>query len=353
MTRRITRLGILFRLFCLAAVVAACGRSGDEGGAANADGEAQQLEPVNDLPGPYERIEPWAELPPGAVQWGQVTGVEQGPDGHLYVMHRCFENSCAGRSEDPIVKYDMSGRPLASWGAGLFNYPHGFYVDAEGNVWATDARGNGELGHQVFKFSSDGELLLTLGQAGVAGLGPDVFNQPTDVLVLPGGDFLVTEGHGEGNDRVVRFSPEGDFLDAWGGPGSGPGQFSTPHAIARDSQGRIFIGDRANNRIQIFLEDGTFLEEWKQFSRPSGIFIDDDDTIYVADSESWGPNNPGWKKGIRIGSARDGSVSYFIEDIESTTIEHSGAEAVGVDSEGNVYGGVVRRRMLEKHVRVR
>jgi streptogramin lyase len=226
-------------------------------------------------------------------------------------------------------------------------------VDDEGNVWATDARGNGELGHQVFKFSSDGELLLTLGQAGVAGLGPDVFNQPTDVLVLPGGDFLVTEGHGEGNDRVVRFSPEGEFLDAWGGPGSGPGQFSTPHAIASDSQGRIFIGDRANNRIQIFLEDGTFLEEWKQFSRPSGIFIDDDDTIYVADSESWGPNNPGWKKGIRIGSARDGSVSYFIEDIESTTIEHSGAEAVGVDSEGNVYGGVVRRRMLEKHVLVR
>ena len=309
------------------------------------------VEPVNDLPNPYERIEPWAELPPGATQWGQVTGVEQGPDGNLYVMHRCFENTCAGRPEDPIVKYDMSGRALASWGAGLFHYPHGFHVDGEGNVWATDARGNGELGHRVFKFSADGELLLTLGQAGVAGIGPDVFNQPTDVLVLPGGDFLVTEGHGEGNDRVVRFSPDGEFIDAWGGPGSGPGQFSTPHAIAQDSQGRIFIGDRANNRIQIFREDGTFLEEWTQFSRPSGIFIDEDDTIYVADSESWGPNNPGWKKGIRIGSARDGSVSYFIEDIESTTIEHSGAEAVGVDSEGNVYGGVVRRRMLEKHER--
>ena len=308
-------------------------------------------EPVNDLPNPYERIEPWAELPPGATQWGQVTGVEQGPDGNLYVMHRCFENTCAGRPEDPIVKYDMSGRALASWGAGLFHYPHGFHVDGEGNVWATDARGNGELGHRVFKFSADGELLLTLGQAGVAGIGPDVFNQPTDVLVLSGGDFLVTEGHGEGNDRVVRFSPDGEFIDAWGGPGSGAGQFSTPHAIAQDSQGRIFIGDRANNRIQIFREDGTFLEEWRQFGRPSGIFIDEDDTIYVADSESWGPNNPGWKKGIRVGSARDGSVSYFIEDIESTTIEHSGAEAVGVDSEGNVYGGVVRRRMLEKHER--
>ncbi|WP_419164198.1 peptidyl-alpha-hydroxyglycine alpha-amidating lyase family protein [Candidatus Palauibacter sp.] len=334
----------------IVAVVAACEPGPDT---APGSDSAPAVEPLNDLPNPYERIEPWAELPPGAVQWGQVTGVEQGPDGNLYVMHRCFEGACADRPEDPIVKYDMSGRPLASWGAGLFNYPHGFHVDFEGNVWATDARGNGELGHQVFKFSPDGELLLTLGQAGVGGLGPDVFNQPTDVLVLPGGDILVTEGHGDGNDRVVRFNSEGDFLESWGEPGSGPGQFRTPHAIARDSQGRIFIGDRANNRIQIFLEDGTFLEEWKQFSRPSGIFIDEDDTIYVADSESWGPDNPGWKKGIRIGSARDGSVSWFIEDIESMTDPHSGAEAVGVDSEGNVYGGVVRRRMLEKHVPVR
>ncbi len=269
------------------------------------------------------------------------------------MMHRCFENSCRDRPEDPIVKYDMEGRAIDSWGAGLFNYPHGFHVDSEGNVWATDARGSGPLGHQVFKFSSSGELLMTLGQAGVAGLGTDVFNQPTDVLVLPGGDILVTEGHGEGNNRVVRFNPEGTFITAWGGTGTGPGEFLVPHAIDMDSQGRIFIGDRSNNRIQLFREDGTFLEEWTQFGRPSGIFIDDDDTIYVADSESWGPDNPGWKKGIRIGSARDGTVTHFIEDIESTTNPHSGAEAVGVDSEGNVYGGVVRRRMLEKHTLLR
>ncbi len=312
---------------------------------------AAEVDPINERPNPYERIEPWAQLPEGWSQWGQVTGVEQGPDGNLYVMHRCFESTCVGRPEDPIVKYDMDGVPLASWGAGLFNYPHGFHVDFEGNVWATDARGDGGFGHLVFKFSSDGELLMTLGQGGVAGLGPDVFNQPTDVFVLPGGDVLVTEGHGEGNNRVVRFDSEGRFLTSWGETGSGPGQFDTPHAIAMDAQGRLFIGDRGNNRIQIFDLDGNFLEEWKQFGRPSGIFIDTDDTIYVADSESWGPDNPGWKKGIRIGSARDGTVTYFIEDIESMTQDHSGAEAVGVDAEGNVYGGVVRRRMLEKHIR--
>ncbi len=310
-------------------------------------------QPVNDLPNPYERIEPWADLPPGLEQWPAVTAVEPGPDGSLYVMHRCFENSCAGRLEDPIVKYDMYGEPLASWGSGLFVYPHGFHVDREGNVWATDARGEGDVGHQVFKFSPEGELLMALGKPGVAGEGPDVFNEPTDVVVAPSGEFFVTEGHGAGNDRVIKFTSDGVFIMAWGGTGSGPGEFDRPHAIAMDSRGRLFVGDRSNNRIQVFDQDGRFLEEWRQFGRPSGIYITADDTIYVADSESWGPDNPGWKKGIRIGSVEDGSVAYFIEDIESMTDPHSGAEGVGVDADGNVYGGVVRRRMLEKHLRRR
>ena len=220
-------------------------------------------------------------------------------------------------------------------------------------MWATDSRGADGKGHQVFKFSSDGELLMTLGQAGMAGEGPDIFHEPTDVLVAPNGDIFVTEGHiggdGENNDRVVKLSSDGTFIKAWGGTGSGPGQFNNPHTIAMDSQGRLFVGDRSNNRIQIFDQEGQYIDEWKQFSRPSGIYITADDTIYVADSESWGPDNPGWKKGIRIGSARDGSVQYLIEDIESMTEDHSGAEGVGVDAAGNVYGAVVRRRMLEKH----
>ncbi len=315
------------------------------------DGARRTVEPVNDLPNPYQRVEPWAELPDGIEQWPAVTGVEPGPDGNLYVMHRCHENTCAGRPEAPIVKYDMSGRPLASWGAGMFVYPHGFHVDREGNVWATDAAAEGGLGHQVFKFSPDGELLLTLGKAGVAGDGPDTFNEPTDVVVAPNGDIFVTDGHGTGNNRVVRFSKDGTFIETWGEPGSSPGQFNAPHTIAMDSQGRLFVGDRSNMRIQIFDQEGRFIDEWRQFGRPSGIYITGDDTMYVADSESWGPDNPGWKKGIRIGSAKDGSVTYFIEDIESMTTEHSGAEGPGVDAEGNVYGAVVRRRMLEKHVR--
>ena len=311
-------------------------------------------EPVNDLPTRYERVEPWAQLPEGTNSWAAVIGAEPGPDGNLYVLTRCFENSCADRPEPAIIKYNMDGEPLMTWGVGMFDYTHGFHVDRDGNVWASDiGRAESPYGHQVVKFSPEGEVLMTIGEMGVRGAPADgLLDQPTDVLVLPSGDFLVTEGHTRdgGSDRVSKFSADGTFIESWGQSGSGPGEFLAPHTIAMDSQQRIFIGDRSNNRIQIFDQDMNFLEEWKQFSRPSGIYITDDDTIYVADSESWGPDNPEWKKGIRIGNARDGSVQWFIEDIESMTQDHSGAEGVGVDGEGNVYGGVVRRRMLEKHV---
>jgi DNA-binding beta-propeller fold protein YncE len=309
----------------------------------------------NDLPQSYRTTRDWGQLPPGA-KWAAVTAVEPAPDGTIYVVHRCFANSCTGRSEAPILKYDSRGTLLASWGAGMFNFPHGATVDRQGNLWLTDARGENGKGHQVFKFSPDGKVLMTLGKAGVSGSGPDLFDQPTDVVVAPSGEIFVTDSHRNGkNNRVVKLSREGRFIKEWGTKGSGPGQISEPHTIAMDSRGRLFVGDRENNRIQIFDQDGKYLDEWRQFGRPSGIFITADDTIYVADSES-GPDTgarelPGIKKGIRIGSARDGSVRAFIEDMESTTGDHSGAEGVGVDAQGNVYGAVVRRQMLERHVK--
>jgi sugar lactone lactonase YvrE len=176
------------------------------------------------------------------------------------------------------------------------------------------------------------------------------------VLVAPNGDIFVTDSHRNGkNNRVVRFTKDGKFLKEWGRKGSGRGELSEPHTIAMDSRGRLFVGDRENNRIQIFDQDGGYVAEWRQFGRPSGIAIAKDDTIYVADSES-GPDTgahelPGIRKGIRIGSAKDGSVTAFIEDMEPTAPDHSGAEGVGVDAQGNVYGGVVRRQMLERHVK--
>jgi sugar lactone lactonase YvrE len=311
--------------------------------------------PRNDLPQPYRTTRDWGQLPPG-VKWAAVTAVEPAADGTIYVIHRCFANSCAGRTEAPILKYDANGKLLKSWGEGLFIFPHGATVDGDGNLWVTDARGENGKGQQVFKFSPDGKVLMTLGKPGVSGSGPDVFDQPTDVVVAPNGDVFVTDSHRNGkNNRVVKFTKDGKFIKEWGKKGSGPGEISEPHTIAMDSRGRLFVGDRENNRIQIFDQEGRYIAEWRQFGRPSGIAISSDDTIYVTDSES-GPDTGAHelgsiKKGIRIGSARDGTVTGFIEDMESTAADHSGAEGVGVDARGNVYGAVVRRQMLERHVK--
>src|SRR3989454_4968648 len=306
---------------------------------------------------PYQTIENHFKLPEGR-KIGSTAGITVDRGGtSVWVFERCGGQNCVGSSVAPILKFDEWGELLKSFGAGMFIRPHGIHIDRDGNVWVTDGEGpdgkdprrNGN-GHQVFKLSPDGKVLMTLGKAGVAGDGPDTFNAPSAVLVAPNGDIFVGDGHGGNtNARMLKFSKDGKFIKTWGKKGSGPGDFEMPHTLAMDSRGRLFVGDRGNNRIQIFDQNGTYLEEWKQFGRPSGIAIARDDTIYVADSESWGPDEPGWKKGIRVGSARDGSVKLLIEDIESTTEEHSGAEGVGVDREGNVYGAVVRRMMLEKH----
>ncbi len=308
----------------------------------------------NDRPNPYTRMEPWGEPPPGNDgEWAAVIGAEGGPDGVLYVLHRCRSNSCVGRSEPPLVMLDpRSGKQLGTFGEGLMAFPHGFHVDFEGNVWTTDTgRGDEPGGHLVRKFSPKGELLMTLGRSGSAGDEPDQFREPTDVVVARDGTLFVTEGHLKNgpHSRLSKLAPDGTLIARYGITGQGHLQLSAPHSIALDTEGRLFIADRDNNRIIIWDQDGNYIDQWTQFGRPSGIYIDHTDTIYVADSESWGPENPGWKKGIRIGSAKTGQVHYFLEDIESRDFAHSGAEGIGVDRLGNVYGGVVRRQMLERH----
>lgn len=338
-----SRIGFTFAAAILASIAVSAGTARAQ----------DRAEPTNLLPNPYRAVDNWAKLPEGRT-WGSTSAVEIDPDGSsVWVAERCSANTCAGSSLPPILKFDASGKLLASFGAGMLVWPHGIYVDRGGNVWVTDALSQDAKGQQVLKFSPEGRLLLTLGRAGVAGEGPDTFTQPCDVVVAANGDIFVADGHdADSNGRIVKFSPDGKFIKAWGKNGSAPGEFKTPHAVAIDSRGRLFVGDRANNRIQIFDQDGTFLEQWTQFSRPSGIFIDAHDTIYVADSESNAERHPGWRRGIRIGSAKDGSVTAFIPDPEPDP-DHSatsGAEGVAADAQGNVYGAEVGPKALKKYV---
>jgi sugar lactone lactonase YvrE len=310
----------------------------------------------NHAPNPYQADPNWAEAPPGRP-WGSTSAVYPARDGsgNIWVGERCGANLCTDKPDlDPIVLYSPAGKVLKSFGKGLILWPHGIHVDKDNNVWLTDARGGEGKGHQIHKFSPDGKLLMSLGVAGVAGLGKTIFNQPSDVYVAPDGSIFVADGHGAGdNNRIVKFGPDGKYVKEWGQTGAEAGEFRDPHALAMDSQGRLFVGDRGNSRIQIFDQEGQHLSTWYQFGRPSGIFIDPNDVIYVADSESNARRNPGFKRGIRIGSARDGFVTAFIPDPEPNqdASATSAAEGVAADAAGNVYGAEVGPRRLVRYTK--
>ena len=306
-------------------------------------------------PDPYRTVERWYHLSEGRTM-GSTSSVAVAADGNIWVVDRCGVNSCAGSELAPIMEFAPSGKLLRNFGAGMFVFPHSLTIDRDGNLWIADGQGRDGKGQQVFKMTPEGKVLMTLGKAGVAGDGPDTFNQPNSVAIAPNGDIFVSDGHSaqRGNARVIKFSKDGKFIKQWGGHGSAPGQFEVPHTLAFDSRGRLFVGDRANNRIQIFDQDGNFIAQWKQFSRPSGIFIDRHDVIYVTDSESTDKegygHNPGWKRGIRVGSARDGSVTAFIPDPSPGTAITSDAEGITADANGIIYGAEVGPKDVKRYV---
>ena len=333
---------------------------------ASAPPEHAKVTPINHLPNPYETVRNWGTLP-DARTWGSVSAVQVDIDGkHIWAGDRCGTNSCAGSKVAPIVKLDPSGRVVQSFGAGQILWPHGIDVDKQGNVWVVDARSASpeELkkfpeaagkGHTVTKFSPQGKALLVLGTPGEAGDPPAKFSEPNDVLVAPDGSIFVAEAHGaqfldqdppNGIGRISKFGADGKFIKTFGSYGYGPGQFRGPHALALDSRGRLFVADRGNRRLQIFDQDGKHLDTWYQFSRISGLHITADDTLYAIDSESDDNYNPGWRKGLRVGSARTGEVWYFVPEHMSKQASGMGGygtmgEGVTVDAAGNVIAGEV------------
>lgn len=313
------------------------------------NGLAKPADDPNSAPNLYRVDEGWAKLPPGR-KWGAAVGVDIDRDGKsVWVFDRCATaDDCSGSNLAPIQKFDASGNLVASFGAGMFIYPHGLFIDRDDNVWVSDGRAKNGKGHAVMKFSPSGKLLMTLGKPGVAGDGPDTFNAPSDIYVMANGTIFIADGHGgDTNARIVKLDKNGKFIKAWGKKGTGPSEFDQPHGLAMDSAGRLFVADRGNSRIQIFDQDGKFLAEWRQFGRPSGVFINKKDIIYVADSTSNEMTNPGYKQGIRIGSVKDAKVAAFIPWNETNTLE-----GVAADDAGNVYGGFTNtlnfRRFVKK-----
>jgi DNA-binding beta-propeller fold protein YncE len=309
--------------------------------------------PRTDLPNPYNAATSFGQMPTGRT-WGATTTVAIDRDGKsVWVFERCGAESCLDSKLPPILHFDPAGKLLASFGAGMFVFPHGIAVDPDGNVWVADADGKNGKGQQVVKFSPTGKVLMKLGKAGMPGDAPGYFNRPTGVAIARNGDIFVSDGHGDdSNARVVKFSKTGKFLMAWGKKGSAPGEFDVPHAIAVDSHERVYVADRSNNRIQVFDANGKFLADWRQFGRPSGVYVDKNDIIYVTDSQTTDkagcPTDLGCRHGIRIGNTADGSVTAFIPRPAGDKV---GPEGVATDANGTIYGASNEGKRVDRFTR--
>ncbi|MCY4265402.1 MAG: peptidyl-alpha-hydroxyglycine alpha-amidating lyase family protein [Gammaproteobacteria bacterium] len=308
----------------------------------------------------------WGELPAGR-NWGSTAGIDIDPtDGHIWAYERCGASSfgggvpvnCDTNPVDPIFKFNRhTGEIMANFGGGLMQTPHGIYAAEDGTVWVTDfaANADGTKGHQVHHFSADGELLMSLGTPGQAGTDLGMFNQPNDVVVGPDGSIYVSDGHnGQGmttvaameegrangnTGRIMKFAPDGTFIKEWGQIGVRHGEFRTPHALAFDAQGRLWVADRGNHRIEIFDQDGNYLESRYAYGRISGMYITEDNMVYAIDSESSPTNHVGWRNGVRIGPLEEDTIVGLIQPFERPDREGQGTagEGVAVDAEGNVY----------------
>ncbi len=337
------------------ALLPICVRAQQRGGTPETD----KVAPVNSGANPYRVILDWAHIDGRA--WGGSNGVAIDRDGKtVWATDRCSPGStpgCLGTMANPVHHFDESGKEIASFGGGMFVWPHGIHVDKDGNIWVADSRAPSSddlakwpaeknKGSIVVKFSPDGKVLMTLGTPGVRGNPPDALTDPTDVVTDPrNGDVYVAESHTDVADpnlvgRVSVFNKNGKFLRIIGKTGTGPGEFRTPHALVFDSKGWAgwIVADRHNHRIQILTKDGKFVSELDEFGRVSGLAIDKDDVIYTTDSESTEKVHPGWDRGIRIGSLKDGKVTIFVPAHMAPNIPGGAmGEGIAIDPAGNMY----------------
>ncbi|MDB5809853.1 MAG: repeat-containing protein [Betaproteobacteria bacterium] len=210
---------------------------------------------------------------PAGMNFGGVSGVAINSKGNIFVLHR---------GAQPLVEFDSGGRFIRALGAGLLERPHGLRIDADDNIWIADGGA-----HIVLKLNPQGRIIMVLGSKGTAGEWHEAgflrnFSEPNDIAFSPRGEIYVTQGHGRGDSRVLKFDRDGRFIKTWGGKGEAPGQFNVPHSIAVDSHGLVYVADRGNNRVQVFDADGGFIREWVLFGTPAGLYIGAEPFVYLA-----------------------------------------------------------------------
>ena len=269
----------------------------------------------------YELVEGWAKLPDGWVL-GQ-TGIVTDSQDRVYLFNR---------SDHPLIVLDRDGNFLTSWGEGSLPDAHGMYIDSEENLYMPV-----KSSHVVLKYTSDGNLLMTLGTWGqpsdtgwsgnyvdtvVRAAGP--FNAPADVALAANGDLYIADGYG--NARVHQFTAGGNLIQSWGTPGkTGPGEFHIPHGVWVHTDGRVFVADRENDRVQIFSPDGEYLDQWTGFRRPCDFYIDADETVYIPELDAF----------MSVVDIQGNVLARW--DAPTPAPAGTGGRAVWVDSHGDLY----------------
>jgi peptidylamidoglycolate lyase len=299
----------------------------------------------------YKVVHGWPQLPDGIILGG-VAGVGVDSRGTVWVFQRGGRQWSDPMPKDPIAAPTVvafngaTGKVEGAWGARRFIMPHGLTIDAQDNVWLTD------VGlHQVFKFSSKGELLLTVGEAGVPGSDAQHFNRPTDVAVLADGSFYVSDGYL--NTRIAKFAPAGRFVSEWGKPGNGEGQFDLPHALAIDAVGHVYVADRENDRVQIFDARGRFLRQWKspELGRPFALTLLPGGLAAVVDGGEQ-PKNGADRSGVAI-VKQDGTVVERFSRFGNYDGQLQQGHDIASDTRGNIYVVDIGGERVQKFARSR
>jgi streptogramin lyase len=289
------------------------------------------------LPNPYARDETFFKIPK-TLALGSVSGIQIDKDGHsIWIYQRCGGSDvCIGQHVPVLWKFDSSGNLLKTLFVDVV-YAHGLYVAPDGNLWLTDLQSNVDFsgqpggykgrnfptnltpnGAQVLEVSPEGKVLMRLGTPGVYGTDNAHFSQPSAVAVDKDGYVYVADGHDSlpANNRIVKFDKTGKFVKSWSSclP-TDPHQLDCSHALALDSHGHLFVGNRGNSEVNVFDNEGKLLASWKQFGKPSGLYIDKNDILYSADSESSVREGNAHIRGVHVGSAETGVVTAFIPDV--------------------------------------